>query len=149
MSVRHTTFRWCMLVGAAALLGVCLYYAFKYYGLNIAVTNAGLTDYYQKMIRAMWVGYCAQAGLLGVLFIVAAVRPHWISRPLIVICGLVPLAEAVLGFSATGSFTLMMVLTAAAVFVLIGAVLWPPMPQVATDPAAPAASVTSATVPPP
>jgi hypothetical protein len=133
-----------MLIGASALLGVALYYAFKFYGLNIAVTNAGLTEYYQKIIRAMWIGYCAQSGLLGLLFIVAALRPHWISRPLIVICGLVPLTEAVLGFSATGSFTLMMLLAAAAVFVLVGALLWPNRPEAPL--AAPV--VTSATAPP-
>jgi hypothetical protein len=130
-----------MVIGACALLGVAVYYLFTYVGLKIAVTNAGLTPFYQNIIRAMWIGYCAQASLLGLLFIVAAMRPHWISRPLIVICGLVPLAEAVLGFSYTGSFALMMMLAAAALFVLLGAVLWPSAPEVA--------EIAAGSVPPP
>jgi hypothetical protein len=145
MSVRHTSFRWCMVIGACALLGVAVYYLLEYIGLKIAVTNAGLTPHYQNLIRAMWIGYCAQASLLGLLFVVAALRPHWISRPLIVICGLVPLAEAVLGFSYTGSYWLMMLLAVAAVFVLIGALLWPNRPDAPMT----APGVTSAPAPPP
>ncbi len=128
MSIRRQSFQWCMIVGACALLGVAVYYLATFIGLNIAVANAGLTPFYQQMIRAMWIGYCIQASLLGLLFIVAALRPHWISRPPIVICGLLPLAEAVLGFSFTGSYVLMMLLACAALFVLVGAVLWPTRP---------------------
>ena len=150
MSLRNSSFRWCMVVGAIALLGVAVYYLATFVGLNIAVANAGLTPFYQQMIRAMWIGYCLQASLLGLLFIVAALRPHWISRPLIVICGLLPLAEAILAFSYTGSYWLMLLLFVAALFVLLGALLWPtriataaPAPE-----AAPARPVTSEPLPP-
>jgi hypothetical protein len=140
-----------MVIGAVALLGVAVYYLVTYVGLNIAVENAGLTRFYQQMIRAMWIGYCVQATLLGLLFIVAALRPHWISRPLIVICGLLPLAEAVLGFSFTGSYVLMMMLAGAALFVLVGAVLWPNTPDTPMIDAGgvPPVAPTSSTVPPP
>lgn len=156
MSLRNASFRWCMVIGACALLGVAVYYLVTYVGLNIAVANAGLTPFYQQMIRAMWIGYCLQASLLGVLFIVAALRPHWISRPLVVICGLLPLAEAVLAFSFTGSYWLMMLLSAAALLVLVAAMLWPTqpaggVPDAAADGVAgvPGAATSSATVPPP
>ena len=96
MSVRVTSFRWCMVIGACALLGVAVYYLVGYVGLNIAVENAGLTVFYRQAIRALWIGYTLQASLLGLLFIVAALRPHWISRPVLVICGLLPLAEGLL-----------------------------------------------------
>ena len=153
MSVRDTSFRWCMVIGAGALLGVAVYYLVTYVGLNIAVQNAGLTAFYQQTIRAMWIGYTLQASLLGILFLVAAFRPHWISRPVLVICGLLPLAEAVLGMSYTGSYWLMLTLSCAAIFVLLGAALWPRNLPVASAPAAsvtPAAepSVTSSTSPP-
>ncbi|MET0292491.1 MAG: hypothetical protein ABW136_09005 [Steroidobacteraceae bacterium] len=150
MSVRETSFRWCMVIGAGALLGVAIYYLVTYVGLNIAVQNAGLTTFYQQTIRAMWIGYTLQASLLGVLFLVAAFRPHWISRPVLVICGLLPLAEAVLGMSYTGSYVLMLMLACAALFVLLGAALWPS--QLAALPAATPvnsdANVTSSTAPP-
>ncbi len=83
----------CMLFNAQRVAGlrrpnervrVAVYYLATFIGLNIAVANAGLTPFYQQMIRAMWIGYCIQASLLGLLFIVAALRPRWISRPLIV-----------------------------------------------------------------
>ncbi len=146
MSVRETSFRWCMVIGAAALLGVAIYYLVTYVGLNIAVQNAGLTVFYQQTIRAMWIGYTLQASLLGILFLIAAFRPHWISRPVLVICGLLPLAEAVLGMSFTGSYYLMMSLALAALFVLVGAALWPSRLVAQLDAAD---AVTSATAPPP
>ena len=138
MKLRDTSFRWCMLIGAAALLGVALYYGFGYIGLNIAVGNSGLKPFYQQTMRALWLGYCMQACLLGILFSVAAVRPHWISRPLLVICGLLPLAEGVLALSFAGSYWLMILLFCAALFILVGAALWP----------APLATVVPATVTP-
>jgi hypothetical protein len=142
-----------MLIGACALLGVALFYGFSYIGLNIAVGNSGLQPFYQQTMRALWLGYCLQASLLGLLFTVAAMRPHWISRPLLVICGLLPLAEAILAFSFTGSYWLMLLLSCAALFVLAGALLWPPPPVVvpATVPPVPttAPPVTSAMGPPP
>jgi hypothetical protein len=139
-----------MLIGAAALLGVALYYGFGYVGLNIAVGNSGLKPFYQQTMRALWLGYCLQASLLGMLFTVAALRPHWISRPLLVICGLLPLAEGILALSFAGSYWLMMMLFCAAIFVLIGALLWPNRPAAAvTPPPAAAAPVTGAPYPPP
>lgn len=154
MSVRETSFRWCMVIGAGALLGVAVYYLVTYVGLNIAVQNAGLTVFYQQTIRAMWIGYTLQASLFGMLFLVAAFRPHWISRPVLVICGLLPLAEAVLGMSYTGSYWLMLMLFCAAIFVLVGALLWPTRlvaaaaagPEQVTPASGP--TVTSSTSPP-
>jgi hypothetical protein len=152
MSIRNTSFRWCMLVGAAALLGVALYYGFGYVGLNIAVGNSGLKPFYQQTMRALWLGYCLQSTLLGMLFTVAAMRPHWLSRPVLVICGLLPLAEGVLAMSFTGSYWLMLMLFCAAIFVLLGALLWPTHPTVLAARAAasaPVAPLTSATDPRP
>jgi len=149
MSVRVSTFRWCMLIGAAALLGVALYYGFGYIGLDIAVGNSGLKPFYQQTMRALWLGYCLQATLLGILFTVAAIKPHWISRPLLVICGLLPLAEGVMALSFAGSYWLMILLFCAAMFILIGALLWPTRPTPVAPAAAQPPPVTSATAPPP
>lgn len=146
MSVRVATFRWCMLIGAGALLGVAIYYGFGYVGLDIAVGNSGLKPFYQQTMRALWLGYCLQATLLGLLFSVAAMKPHWISRPLLVICGLLPLAEGVMALSFAGSYWLMLLLFCAAVFILVGSLLWPTRPVPVTVPPPP---VTSATAPPP
>lgn len=149
MSVRIATFRWCMLIGAAALLGVALYYGFGYIGLDIAVGNSGLKPFYQQTMRALWLGYCLQATLLGILFTVAAMRPHWISRPLLVICGLLPLAEGVMALSFAGSYWLMILLFCAAVFILVGSVLWPTRPLPASAAPMTPPPVTSATGPRP
>ena len=148
MSVRNTSFRWCMLIGAGALLGVALYYGFGYIGLNIAVGNSGLKPFYQQTMRALWLGYCLQACLLGLLFTVAAVRPHWISRPLLVICGLLPLAEGVLALSFAGNYWLMILLFCAGLFILVGAALWPnPIVLAAPAAATPTPAFTSSTGP--
>jgi hypothetical protein len=133
MSVRKSSFRWCMTIGALALLGVAVFYGFSYIGVSSVVRTANFTPFYAESIRALWIGYCLQAGLLGVLFLVAAARSHWISRPLVVICGLLPLAQAVLAFSFTRSLIAMALLSIAALFVLLGAMLWPGPPVVMTN----------------
>jgi hypothetical protein len=124
-TMRNTWFRYSMLIGAIALLGVAAFYFATYLGLSIAVRNSGLTPFYQQTIRAMWLAFCLQACLLGALYTLVAFRPAAISRPVIVICGLLPMVEAVMMFSYTKSFVAMTLLTIAALFVLLGALLWP------------------------
>ena len=144
MSIRNTSFRWCMVIGAVALLGVAGFYAFTYIGVSSVVRTANFTPFYAQTIRGLWIGYCLQAALLGLLFSVAAFRPHWISQPLLIICGLLPLAQAVLASSFTGSLAPMVLLFLASLFILLGAVLWPKAP---VTPAPATAPVTSATAP--
>lgn len=142
MSIRLASFRWCMLIGAGALLGVALYYGFGYVGLRIALDNSTLEPFYGQTMRALWLGYCLQAALLGLLYVVAAARPHWLSPPVLVISGLLPLAEGIFALSFTGSFWLMMLLFCASLFVLAGAMLWPRRSAAAAAPEPP--DVTSA-----
>jgi hypothetical protein len=138
--MKKKLFRYCMLVGAASLLGMTVFYLVTYWGLTIAIGNSGLKPFYQQMIRALWLSFGLQASLLGVLYLIVAYRPRTVSREVVVICGLIPLAEAVLVMSLTGSYVAMLLLSVAAVFVLLGSTLWPK--AVADSAAAPPASAT-------
>ncbi|MEO7775578.1 MAG: hypothetical protein ABIT36_12435 [Steroidobacteraceae bacterium] len=143
--MRAKLFRFCMLTSAVALIGIAIYYFIQYLGVSIAVGNNGLKLYYVQSIRALWLGFCLQSLLLGLLFIVAARRPHSVSRPVMVICGLLPILEAVLLFSFVGHFWGMLLVASAALVVLLGAAVWPAPPvklratetPVAISPAAP------------
>ncbi len=146
MSVRLTTFRVCMIIGGLALLTAAVFYGFGYIGVSSVIRTANFTTFYAESIRTFWLGYCLQSGLLGILFIVAAMRPHWISRPMVTICGLLPLAQAVLALSNTHSQLGMALMFLAAIFVLVGALLWPTAPLAVQDTAP--APATSATTPP-
>lgn len=128
MTMRATLFRYSMLGSSAALIAIAVYYFFGYLGVSIAVGNNGLKPYYVQSIRALWLGFCLQSGLLGLLFALAALRPHAVSRPVMVICGLLPMFEAVLLFSFTGSFVGMLLVSGAALLVLLAATLWPAPP---------------------
>lgn len=130
--MRSTGFRYSMLIGAFALLGVAAYYLASYVGLSIALRNSSLEPFYKQTIQAMWLGFCLQACLLGALYCLVAFRPHAISRPVVVICGLLPMVEAVLTFSYTDNFVAMILLTIAALFVLLGSLLWPQAIEAAT-----------------
>lgn len=123
--MRSTLFRYSMLIGAFALLGVAAFYFATYLGLSIAVRNSGLTAFYRQTILAMWLAFCLQACLLGALYALVAFKPRAISRPVIVICGLLPMVEAAMMLSYTGSLVAMTLLAVAALFVLLGALLWP------------------------
>jgi hypothetical protein len=139
MNMRATLFRYCMLASSVALISIAVYYFFGYLGVSIAVGNNGLKPYYQQSIRALWLGFCLQSLLLGLLFALSAIRPHAISRPVMVICGLLPMFEAVLLFSFTGNFLGMLLVATAALLVLCAAALWPAAPPLLVPAMAPPA----------
>jgi hypothetical protein len=135
--MRFKSFRFCMLVGAAALGAVALYYFVRYaVVLNIALDNSGVRPALQASIRALWLAFAFQALLIALLYALVAFRPRAVTREVIVLFGLLQLVEAVLLFAFSGGWWMAMLLVAVSVCVLLGAVLWPS----ALPPAAPAAS---------
>lgn len=124
--MRLTTFRYCMLIGALALLGVAVFYFVNYVVvLSIALGNSGVQPFLQHSIRALWLAFGCQAMLIGAMYAIVAYRPHAVSREVIVIFGLMQLVEAILLFTFAGSTIVAMLLVAAAVCVLAGSLLWP------------------------
>lgn len=123
---RYKTFRFCMLVGAAALLAVSLYYFINYVvGLDVALANSSVQPELQASIRALWLAFGFQALLIGMLYALVAFRPPAVSREVIVLLGMLQLLEAVLLFTFAGNLWMALLLVAAAVFVLVGAMMWP------------------------
>jgi hypothetical protein len=123
--MKLTGFRYCMLIGAFALAGVALFYFINYFVLSIALENNNLQPFLTQSIRALWLAFSCQALLIGLLYALVAWQPHAVSREVIVIFGLLQLVEAVLLFSFAGSGIAAALLIAAALFVLLGSVLWP------------------------
>lgn len=138
--MRFKAFRFCMLVGAAALGAVAIYYFVNYaILLSIALGNSGIRASLQASIRAMWLAFAFQALLIGVLYVLVAFRPKSVSREVIVLFGLLQMLEAVLLFSFANFHWIAYLLIGAAVFVMAGALLWPkqwPLPA-ATPPGQP------------
>ncbi len=96
---RYRTFRFCMLVGVAALLAVAMYYFTTYaMSLDAALGNSSLRVELQASIRALWLAFGFQALLIALLYALVAFRPPAISREVIVLLGLLQLLEAVLLF---------------------------------------------------
>ena len=123
---RYRIFRFCMLVGAAALVAVAMYY-FSTYTLTLeaALASSSLRADLLASIRALWLAFAFQALLIGLLYALVAFRPPAVSREVIVLLGLLQLLEAVLLFMFSGSVWMALVLVAVAGFVLAGAMLWP------------------------
>ena len=123
---RYRIFRGCMLVGAAALVTVALYYFINYVlVLDAALGNSSVRAGLQASIRALWLAFGFQAMLIGLLYALVAFRPPALSREVIVLLGMLQLLEAVLLFTFAGNLWMALLLVAAAAFVLVGAVLWP------------------------
>jgi len=115
-----------MLIGALALLGVAIYYFSQYaIVLRIALANSSLQPDIKESIRALWLSFASQGLLVGLLYLLVVYKPHAVSREVIVLLGLMQLVEAVLLLTFAGSRALALLLVAAAVFVLVGALLWP------------------------
>ena len=131
-------FRYCMIIGALALIGLALYYFSRYFVLAIALNNNDLQPDLEDSIRALWLAFACQALLIGLLYALVAWKPHSVSREVIVIFGLLQLVEATLQFSFSGSGVAAGLLIAAALFVLLGSVLWPKrLPLVPATPGSP------------
>lgn len=123
--MKKSTFRFCMMFAGVTLIGVALFYFVSYLGVKIAIGNSGLKPFYQQTVSALWLTYGSQSLLIGILYAIVATRPHAVSREVIVILGLLQLVEAVLLLTFAGSLTAAVLLSIAAIFVLIGALLWP------------------------
>jgi hypothetical protein len=123
--MRLKSFRYCMLIGALALGGVAVFYFTNYVVLSIALANNGLQPFLKQSVRALWLAFACQALLIALLYALVAWRPQAVSREVIVLFGLMQLVEAVLLLSFAGSMVAAILLIAAAVFVLLGSVLWP------------------------
>jgi len=115
-----------MLIGATALMGVAVYYFFNYFfRLAVALDNNHLEPFLDQSIRAQWLAFACHALLIALLYLVVAFKPHAVSREVIVLFGLLQLLECVLLFVFANSNVVAGLLTAAAVFVMLGAALWP------------------------
>jgi hypothetical protein len=123
--MRLTSFRYCMLIGALALGGLALFYFVGFINLSIALSNNGTQPELTQSIRALWLAFACQALLIGLLYALVSWKPHAVSREVIVILGLLQLVEAILQFFFAGSGVVAILLVVAALFVLLGSVLWP------------------------
>lgn len=123
--MKLTSFRYCMLIGALALGSLAVFYFTKFIEVSIALANNGMQPELTQSIRALWLAFSCQTLLIGLLYALVAWKPHTVSREVIVILGMLQLVEAVLQFSFAGSDIVATLLIIAALFVLIGSVLWP------------------------
>ena len=107
-----------------------------------AVTkNLEMGPFYRNSIRGLWLAYACQSLLLALLYFLVASKPRSVSREVIVICGLLQLVASIMIFLFTGSTTSVYLLAIAALFVLIGSVLWPTEEDVAAEKIRAAAAV--------
>ncbi len=124
-----------MLVGAIALGAVAVFYFATYVELTIALGNNGLKPDLMQSIQALWLAFACHVALIALLYLLVAYKPHAVSREVIVILGMLQLVEAGLLFAFSGSLIAAVLLALAAIFVLIGALIWPkklaPQPPVA------------------
>lgn len=122
-SARQKLGRWSLLFGAALLLALAVYQSVGYFGASLALGNSGLAPFYKSAFKALWLGMALQTGLVGVLVLVGALQPTRLSGPALVITSLIPLAGAALLAAFLASFMGTVILVAAAVLVLVGALL--------------------------
>lgn len=137
--MKQKSFRFCMLVGAVALLSIAIFYFTTYlFRVSVALDNNDLEPFIERSVRALWLCFASQALLIGLLYLLVAFRPHTVSREVIVLLGLGQLVEMVLLLVFADSRTVASLLAIASLFVLCGAVLWPKKLAAAAPAAAPA-----------
>lgn len=124
--MKQKSFRFCMLVGAVALLSIAIFYFTTYlFRVSVALDNNDLEPFIERSVRALWLCFASQALLIGLLYLLVASRPHTVSREVIVLLGLGQLVEMVLLLVFADSRTVASLLAIASFFVLCGSLLWP------------------------
>lgn len=118
-------FRCCQLLAAGCLVVAAGFQIVGYVTASIAVANSGLEPYLQRSFRALWLGSALQSLLLAAIFLLAGLRPRWISRPVVVLCGLLPIASSTLFFAFVGSGWGQALSGLSALAVLGAALIWP------------------------
>jgi len=151
--MKITLYRYSMLIAAFALLALSVFYFITYAGIVAAVGKSyEMSLFHRSSIQGLWLTFASQSLLFALLYFLVAARPRSVSREVIVICGLLQLIASILIFSFTGSTLAVYLLAGAALFVLIGSVLWPTDEELDAEKLAAATLVTSqrpAAAPPP
>ena len=83
----------------------------------------------KQSIQALWLTFACHGLLIALLYFLVAFKPRAVSREVIVLLGLIQLVEAVLMFALAGNSISSLLLAVAALFVLVGALLWPKKPE--------------------
>jgi hypothetical protein len=132
--MKISLYRYSMLIAAFALLALSIFYFVTYAGIVAAVSKSNeMSTFYRNSIQGLWLTFASQALLFALLYFLVAARPSSVSREVIVICGLLQLVASVMIFLFSGSMLVVYLLAGAAVFVLIGSVLWPSDDELATS----------------
>jgi hypothetical protein len=121
--MKITLYRYSMLIAAFALLALSIFYFITYAQVVPAVST--ISPFYRNSIQGLWLTFASQALLFALLYFLVAARPRSVSREVIVICGLLQLVASIMIFLFSGSMTMVYLLAGAALFVLIGSMLWP------------------------
>lgn len=124
--MRSAVYRWCLWVAAGCLAAAAIFELASYVTASIALANSGLKPELQQAFRALWLGAALQSLLLAAIFAVAGWRPGAVSRPVILLCGLLPIASSALYFTLAGSGWGQSLSGLAAVAVLVGALVGTP-----------------------
>jgi hypothetical protein len=129
--MKITLYRYSMLIAAFALLALAIFYFITYAGAVAAVGNSvDMSPFYRNSIQGLWLTFASQSLLFALLYFLVASKPRSVSREVIVICGLLQLVASILIFYFTRSTLAVYLLGFAALFVLIGSVLWPTVEDV-------------------
>jgi hypothetical protein len=132
--MKITLYRYSMLIAAFALLALAIFYFFTYASVVSAVSRSfDMSPFHRNSIRGLWLTFASQSLLFALLYFLVASRPRSVSREVIVICGLLQLVAAILIFYFASSTTAMYLLAIAALFVMLGSLLWPTAEDVAAE----------------
>jgi len=142
--MKISLYRYSMLIAAFALLALSVFYFVTYAGIVAAVSRSfDMSLFHRNSIRGLWLTFASQSLLFSLLYFLVASRPRSVSREVIVICGLLQLVASILILWFSGSTLVVYLLAGAALFVLIGSVLWPTEEDLAAEKLAEATLVTT------
>lgn len=117
-----------LLTAGVCLLVVAVFHFAGYAAASLAVANSGLTPFFKQSFRALWLGFSFQSLLVAGIVLLAAFRPRAISKPVVMIGGLLQILDAALFFWYLESTVVPVILALAALCIVIGVAITPDKP---------------------
>jgi hypothetical protein len=117
--------RWAIGAAGVILVGTACLHAIGYRPLIEQLAASSIHPAWLAGLKGLWLVFSLHLIILGALFLAAAIRPSWVTKPVLLIAGLVPATDTVVLFAFVGVFMGTVFLGFAALLVYVGVTLWP------------------------
>ncbi len=115
--------RWLIVAGSVILFGTALFHASGYNGVARAIEASGAKPFLVSAVKGLWLMFSAHLIILSLIIVAASRSSH--ARWLVLLCAVMPVADALLLLRFAGVFAGTILIAVAAMLFIAGGLLLP------------------------